>query len=166
MFHTWNVWRNTNSSWVRFSSVQSLSHVWLFATPWITAHQASLSNTNSQSLLKLIHWVSDAIQLSHPLTCPSPPTFNLSQHQSFLMSRLFASGGQSSGASTSASVLPINIQDWFPLGLTGVISLQSKGLSRVFSQDHSLKASILWWSAAFMVQFSYPYVTTGETMAC
>ena len=78
-----------------------------------------------------VHWVSDAIQPSHPLSSPSPPAFNLSQHRSFLMSLLFASGGQSVGA--SASVLPMNIQDWFPLGLTGLISLQSKGLSRVFS---------------------------------
>ena len=113
-----------------------------------------------------VHWVGDALQPPNPLSSPSPPTFNLSQHQSFLMSWLFASGGQSSGASTSASVLLINIQDWFPLRLSGVIFLQSKGLSRVFSQHHSSKASILWWSAFFMVQFSYPYVTTGKTMAC
>ena len=63
-----------------FSSVQSLTRVRLFATPWTAAHQASLSITNSQSLLKLILWVSDAIQPSHPLSSPSP-TFNLSQHQ-------------------------------------------------------------------------------------
>ena len=78
-----------------------------------------------------VHWVSDAIQPSHPLSSPSPLPFNLSQHQSFLMSWLFASGGQSIGA--SVSVLAMNIQDWYPLGLTGLISLQSKGLSRVFS---------------------------------
>ena len=80
-----------------------------------------------------VHWIGDAIQPSHPLS-PSPPAFSLSQHQGFfLMSQLFTSGGQSIGASTSASVLPINIQDWFPLWLTGLISLQSKELSRVFS---------------------------------
>ena len=70
-------------------------------------------------------WVSDAIQPSHPLSSLSPPAFNLSQHQGFfLMSHLFTSGGQSIG--TSVSVLPMNIQDWFPLGSTGLISLQSK----------------------------------------
>ena len=80
------------------------------------------------------HWVSDAIQPSCPLSSPSLLAFNLSQHQSlFQMSWLFASGGQSIGASASASVLPMNIQDLFPLGLTGWISLQSKGLPRVFS---------------------------------
>ena len=70
------------SSSVQFSSVQ-LSHVWLFATPWTAPLpvQASLSITNSWSLLKLVHWVSDAIQPSHPLSSPSPPAFNLSQHQ-------------------------------------------------------------------------------------
>ena len=78
-------------------------------------------------------WVSDVIQPSHPLSSPSPPAFNLFQHQGLPMSRFFTSGGQSLGASTSASVLPVNIQGWFPLGLTGLISLLSKGLSRVFS---------------------------------
>ena len=80
-----------------------------------------------------VHWVGGAIQPSCPLLSPSPPAFNLSQHLSFLMSWLFASGGQNIGTSASASVLPMNIQGWFPLGLTGLISLQSKRLSRVFS---------------------------------
>ena len=70
---------------------------------------------------------------------------------SFPMSQFFASGGQSIRASALASVLPVNIQDWFPLGLTGLISLQSKGLSRVFSNTSS-KASVLWCSAFFRVQ--------------
>ena len=84
-----------------------------------------------------VHWVRDAIQQSHPLSPSSPP----SQYQSFPvsesfpMSWFFTSGGQSTGASASASVLPMNIQGWFPLGLTGLISLQSKGLSRVFSSS-------------------------------
>ena len=80
-----------------------------------------------------VHWVGGAIQPSCPLLSPSPPAFNLSQHLSFLMSWLFASGGQNIGTSASASVLPMNIQGWCPLGLTGLISLQSKGLSKVFS---------------------------------
>ena len=81
-------------------------------------------------------WVTDVIQPSHPLSLPSPPNLSLSQHPasgSFPMNRLFASGGQSIGASASASVLPMSIRGWFPLGLTGLISLLSKGLSRVFS---------------------------------
>ena len=77
--------------------------------------------------------VRDAIQPSHPVSSPSPPTFNLSQHQGLFKCQFFAAGGQSIGVSASASVLPMNIQDRFPLGLTGWISLQSKGLSRVFS---------------------------------
>ena len=115
-------------------SVQLLSRVRLLATPWTSARQASLSITNSRSPPKHVHQVGDAIQPSHPRSSPSPPAFNLSQHQGlFLMSHFFASGGQSIGVSASASVLPMNIQDWSPLEWTGWISLQSKGLSRVFS---------------------------------
>ena len=78
--------------------------------------------------------------ISSSVTPPSPPAFNLSQHQSFFpMSQLFTSGGQSIGVSASASVLPMNIQDWFPLGLTGLISLQSKGHSRVFCNTTAQK---------------------------
>ena len=79
------------------------------------------------------HWVGDAIQSSHPLLSPSP-TFNLSQHQGlFKWVSFFPSGCPSIGVSALASVLPMNIQYWFPLGWTDWISLQSKGLSRVFS---------------------------------
>ena len=74
-----------------------------------------------------------------------------------------SSGGQNIGA--SASVLPKNIQGWFPLGLTGLISLLPKGLSKVFWKHHSSKASILWCSAFFTVQLSHPYMTTGKTIA-
>jgi len=80
---------------------------------------------------------------------------------SFPMSQFFESGGQSIRISALASVLPMSIQDWFPLGLTGLISLQSKGLSRVFSNNHISKASILQCSAFFMVKLSHPYMTTG-----
>ena len=79
--------------------------------------------------------------------------------------QLFTWGGQSTGVSASALVLPINTQDWSPLGWTGWISLQSKGLSRVFFQHHSSKTSILWHSAFFAVQLSHPYMTTGKTIA-
>ena len=83
---------------------------------------------------------------------------------SFPMSQFFTSGGQSIGVSASASILPMNIQDWFSLGLTGWISLQSKGL-KSFLQHHSSKASILWHSAFFIVQLSYLYMTTGKSIA-
>ena len=91
---------------------------------------------------------------SCPQSCPASGSFSMSQN--------FASGGQSIGASASASDLPMNTQDWSPLGWTGLISLQSKGLSRV--QHHSWKASILH-SAFFIVQISHPYMTTGKTIA-
>ena len=83
--------------------------------------------------------------------------------ESFQMSQFFASSGQSIGVSASASVLPMNIQDWFPLGWTSWISLLSKGLSRIFSD--SSKASILQCSAFFIVQLSHPYITTGKNIA-
>ena len=79
-----------------------------------------------------VHRVGDAIQPSHPLSSPSPPALNLSSG-SFQMSQLFISGGQSIGVSASTSDLPMNTQDWSPLGWTGWISFQSNGLSRVFS---------------------------------
>ena len=113
---------------VHFSSVQSLNCVWLFATPWTTAHQASLSITNSQCLFKLMSIESGC----HPTISSSVILF-FSCLQSFpasgsvQMTQFFASGGQSIGVSASSSVLPMNIQDWFPLELTGSISLQSKG---------------------------------------
>ena len=82
------------------------------------------------------------------------------------MNQFFASGGQSIRASASTSVLPMNVQDWFPLGWTSWISLQSKGLSRVFSnKHHSSKPSILQHSAFFIVPLAHPYMTTGKTIA-
>ena len=81
------------------------------------------------------------------------------------MSQFFASGAQSIEASASASVLSMNIQDWFPPGLIGVISLLSMGLSRVFSNTIIQKTSILQCSTFFMVQLSHPYMTTGKTIA-
>ena len=115
------------------SSAQSLSRVWLFATPWTAAHQASLSIANSQSSLKLMSielvMPSNHLILCHPLLLLQ----SFPASGSFQMSQLFESGGQSIGVSASTSVLLMNIQDWFPLGCTGWISLQFKGLSRVFS---------------------------------
>ena len=83
---------------------------------------------------------------------------------SFQMSQLFASGGQSIEVSASASVLPMNTQDWSPLGWTGCISLRDKGLKSLL-HHHSSKASILRCSAFFIVQLSHPYMTTGKTIA-
>ena len=94
-------------------------------------------------------------------SCPQ----SLPASGSFQMSQLFTSGGQSTGASASASFLPKNTQDWFPLEWTGWISLQSKGLSRVFSNTTVQKPSILRRSAFFTVQLSHPYMTTGKTIA-
>ena len=114
-----------------FSSVQSLSHVWLFATPWIAAHQAFLSITNSQSLLKL-KCIESVMPSNHLIVCGPlllPPSI-FPSNRVFSKSQFFALGGHSIGV--SASVLPMNIQDWFPLGWIGWISLQSKELSRVF----------------------------------
>ena len=85
--------------------------------------------------------------------------------RSFPMSQFFTSGGQSIGASALASVLPMSIQDWFPLGWIGLISLQSKGLSRVFFNITVQSPSILHRSSFFMVQLSHPYMTTGKTIA-
>ena len=83
---------------------------------------------------------------------------------SFPMSQLFASGGQSIGVSASTSVPPVNTQDWSPLGWTGWISLQSKGLSRVFSHTTVQKHQFFSCSAFFIVQLSYPNMTTGKTI--
>ena len=145
--------------------VQSPNHVWL-CHPMDCSPQGSLVLQYLPGLAQThVHWVRDAIQPSHPLLPPSPGPQSFPASGSFAMSRLFTSGGQSMGASASASVLPMNIQDWLPLGWTGVISLQSKGLSRVFSQYHTWKASILQHSAFFMVELSHPYMTIGKNTA-
>ena len=124
--------------------VQSLSHVWLFVTPWTAAHRASCPSPSP--------WVcSNSCPFSgwcHPtissLLPPSPPALSLSiASGSFSMNRLFASGGQGFGASASASVLPMNIQGWFPLGLTVLISLLSEGLLKSLLQHNIQKHQCL-----------------------
>ena len=113
---------------------QSLSHVQLFVTPWTIARQASLSFTISQKLLKLTSFESVMTSNRLVLCCTfSSCLQSFPASGSFPVSQFFASGGQSIEASASASVPPMNSQDWFPLGLIGLISLQSSGLSRVFS---------------------------------
>ena len=112
-----------------------------------------------------VPWVGDAIQLSHPLSSPSPPAFNLSQHWGlFLMSWLFTRGGQSIGASVLALVLPMNIQGWLPR-IDWFHLLAVQGTLRSLLQNHSSKEPILWHSACFMVQLSHLYMTTGKTIA-
>ena len=124
----------TNSSvTVQFSSVvqsyPTLCDPMDCSTPGLPVHHQLPEFTQTH-----VHWVGGAIQLSHLLSSPSPPTFNLFQHQGlFKWVSSSLSGSQSIGASASASVLPMNIQDWFPLGLTGWTSLLSKRLSRIFS---------------------------------
>ena len=141
--------------------VQLLRCVRLFATPWPAARQAFLSFTVSWSWLKLMT-IESVMPSNHLILCRPlllPPSI-FSSIRSFPMSTLFTSDGHIFGDSASASILPRNIQDCFPSGWIGLISMQSKGLSRVFSS--SLKASILWCSALFMVQLSHPYMTTKE----
>ena len=111
-----------------------------------------------------VHWDSDTIQPSHPLLSSSPPTFSLFQHQGLFQWVGSSHDGQSIGASASATDLPVNIQGWFPLGLTDLISLQSKGLTRLF-QHHGSKTPVLWCSAFFMVQLSHLYMTSGKIIA-
>ena len=133
----------------------------------MAGRQVSLSiNKQAPELAQIhVHRVGDASQPSHPVLSPSPlpsifPSIRVFSNESALHIRW-----PSIGVSASASVLPMNIQDWSPLGWTGWISLQSKGLSRVFSKHQRSKASILRHSAFFIVQLSHPYMTTGKTIA-
>ena len=135
-------------------------------TPRTVAYQAPLSLIASWNLLKLMSiesiMPSKHLNFCHPLlSCPLCfPT-----SESFPVSWFLASGSQSIGVSISASVLPINIHSWFSLGLTGLISLQSKGLSSLL-QHHSSEASVFLCSAFFMREkLSHPYMTTGKTIA-
>ena len=112
------------------ASVQSHNSAQLFATPWTAACQASLSITNSWSFLNLMSFELVMPSNHFILSSPSPPAFNLSQHQG-LFQGVSSLHQVAKEALASASVLPMNIQDWFSLGWTGWISLQSKGLSRV-----------------------------------
>ena len=119
-------------------------------TPWVHPNPCPLNQ-----------WCHPTISSSAVPLSSCPQLFPASG--SFPVSRLFTSGDQSIGASSSASVLPI--QDWFPLGLTSLISLLFEGLSKSLLQHHSLKASVIWCSAFFIVQLSHLYMTTGKTIA-
>ena len=144
-------------------SVQSLSHVRFFATPWTAAHQASLSNTNPQSLLKLMSielvMLFNYLILCHPLLTPSIfPSIRV-----FSMSQFLTSGGQSIDWSFSFSISPSN-------EYSGLISFRMDWLDflavqetlKSLLQHHSSKASILQHSAFFIAQLSHPYMTTGK----
>ena len=115
-------------------SVQFLSRVWFFATPWTAAHQAPLSTINSRGSPKPMS-IELMMSSNHLILCRPFSTClqSFPVSGSFPMSQLFASGSQSIGVSASTSVLPMNTQDWYPLGWTGWIFLQFKELSRVFS---------------------------------
>ena len=150
----------------RFSSVQSLSRVQLFVTPWTAACQASLSITKSRSLLKLMSNKSVMPSSHLILCCPLlllPSIFPIIR-VFYDESVFFTSGGQSIGVSASATVLPVNIQDWFSLGWTGWITLLSKGLWRVFS-NITVQSINFQYSAFFIVQLSHPYMITGKIIA-
>ena len=146
--------------------VQSLSHVQLFATQCTATQQASLSFTNSWNLLKLhIHWVNDAIQPPHLLSSPSPPAFNLSQHEG-LFQWVVSSYHVAKYWNFSFSISPSNEYsvlisfriDWFDL-------LAVLGTLKDLLQHHNSKASVLQCSGFFTVQLSHQYVTNGETTA-
>ena len=159
---------NTNGSWIsfQFSSVQSLSRVKLFATPWITAHQASLSITNSRSSLRLIS-IESAMASSHLILCrpflllpPIPPSIRVFSSESTLCIRW------PNYWSFSFNIIPskeipglISFRmDWLDLHTV-------QGILKSLLQHHSSKASILQCSAFLIVQLSHPYMTTGKTIA-
>ena len=136
-------------------------------TPWTTARQASLCITNSQSLLKLMSteslMPSNHLILCHPLFLPPLiiPSKRIFSNELVICIRCKV---LEIGVSASASVLPKNIQDWFPLGLTSWISLQTKGLSRVFSNT-TVQKHQFFGAQLSLVQLSHPYMTTGKTIA-
>ena len=146
--------------------VQWLSHVQLLETSW-TQHawlsSPSLSPRACSNSCPLSRWCHPTISSSVTPFSSCPQSFPTSG--SFPTSQLFASGGQSIGASASASVLPMNIQDWFPLELTGLISLQSKGLSRVFFNTTIWKHQFFCTQPSLWSNISHPYMTTGKTIA-
>ena len=107
-------------------------------------HELQHSKPPCQSPTPVVHWVGDAIQPSHPLSSPSQTAFNLSQHQGFFKWVSFSHQVAKILVSALTSVLPMNTQDWFPLGWTGWISSQSKGLSRVFSNTTVQKYQFFW----------------------
>ena len=152
---------NTHGS-VQFSSVAQ-SCATLFdpmncSTPGLPVHHQLPEFTQTH-----VHRVSDAIQPSHPVSSPSAPAPNPSQHQGLFQWAVFISGGQSIEVSASTSVLPVNIQESFRMDWLDLLAVQ--GTLKSLLQHHSSKASVLRHSAFFTDQLSHPYVTTGKTIA-
>ena len=150
----------------KFSSVQSLSHVQLFATPWIAARQASLSITNSQSSPKLM-CIESVMPSSHLILChpllllpPIPPSIRVFSNESVLHIRWpkYWSFSLSISPSNKHPGLVSFRMDWLDL-------LAVQGTLKSLLQHHSSKASVLWHSASFIVQLLHPYMTTGKTIA-
>ena len=148
------------------SSVQSLSRVWLFVTPWIAAHQASLSINNSQSSLKLMS-IKSVMTHSHLILCrpllllpPIPPSIRVFSNESTLRMRWpkYWSFTFSISPSKERPGLISFRMDWLDL-------LAVHGTLRSLLQHHTSKESILWCSAYFTVQLSHPYMTIGKTIA-
>ena len=169
-FEMW-CWRKTPESplgckEIRLSSVQSLSHVWLFSTPWIAACQTPLSITNSQSLLKLMPiesvMPSSHLILCHPLLLrpPNPPSIRVFSNQPTLCMR-WAKYWSFSFSISPSSEHPGLIS----LGMDWLDLLAVQGTLKSLLQHHSSKASILWHSAFFTIQLSHPHMTTGKTIA-
>ena len=148
-------------------SVQSLSHIWLFATPSITARQASLSITNSRSLPKLMS-IELVMPSSHLILChlllllpPIPPSIRVFSNESTLRMRwpkYWSFSFNISPSNEHSGLISFRI-DWLDL-------LEVQETLKSLLQHHNSKASILWCSAWFMVQLSHPYMTTGKIMAC
>ena len=151
-------------NWNIFSSVQPLSCVWLLETPWTTGRQASLSITNSQSLLKLMSIKSvipsNQLILCHLLHLPSIfPSFRVFSNESFLCIRWPKHWSFSFSISPSNEYSGLtSLNDWFDLSAV-------QGTLKSLLQHHSSKASIIWRSAFFIFQLSHPYMTTGKTIA-
>ena len=149
----------------QFSSVQSLSCVLLFATPWITAHQASVHHQLPEFTQTQVHRVGDAIQPSHPLLSPSPPDPSPSQHQSLSNEPTFhlrwpkywSFSFRISPSNEHLGLISFRM-DWLDL-------LAVQGTLKSLLQHHSSKTSMLRCSVFFTVQLSHPYMTTGKTIA-
>ena len=153
------------TKWISYQSVQSLSHVRLFVTPWTAACQASLSTTNSRSLLKLMS-IESVIQSNHLILCRSLllppsvfPSIRVFSNESVLhitWLKYWSFSFSISPSNEYSGLISFRI-DWFDL-------LAVQGTLKGLLQHHSSKASILWHSVFFMVQLSHPYMTTGKTI--
>ena len=157
------VWYHSIATGLLFSRQAMFDSLWPLGLQHTRLPYPSLSPRVYPNSCPLNHWCHPTISSSATLFSSCPQSFPASG--SLPMSWLFVSGGQRIGASTSAPVLLMSIQGWFPLRLTSLMLLLFKGLSRIFSKHHNSKASILWHTAFFIVQLSHPYMTNGKTIA-